>query len=85
MTLYAPDVDEEDFGDLEESEDNGSQGGCSSSDNGSQGGVRVTLNMRSTLAIWEGEKRTNPPLGKGPGRVLRIMGPSMNIQVIGVG
>ena len=53
MTPYVPDVDEEDFGDLEESEEgqspirkstregspeNGSQGGCSSSDNGSHGG-----------------------------------------------
>ena len=53
VTPYVPDVDEEDFGDLEESEegqspiwkstregspDNGSQSGCSSSDNGSQGG-----------------------------------------------
>ena len=28
--------------------------------------VQITLTMRSILAIWEGEKRTNPPLGKGP-------------------
>ena len=108
MFPYVPDVDEEDFGDLEKSEegqspirkrtregstDNGSQGTCSSSDNGSQGGSASNPDYEidsSNLGGREEDqsptrKRVNSPPGKGLGRALRIMGPSMNVQVIGVG
>ena len=83
MTPCVPDVHEEDFGDLEESEEGQSLIRKSTREGSPDNGLRVddhllimgpkvdvqvTLTMRSILAIREGKKRTNPPLGKGLGR-----------------
>ena len=79
MTPYVPDVDEEDFGDLEESElgqspirkstresspDNGSQGGCSSSDNGSQGGSASNPEYEIDSSNLGGRKENQSPTRK---------------------
>ena len=98
MIPYVPDVDE-DLEESEEgqspirkrtregSPDNGPQGGCASSDNGSQGGSASNpdfeVDSSNLGGREEGQSLTRNRARES--KALRIMVPSINIQVIGVG